>query len=335
MSDSIWSNRVKRLLREMSGAEGRQGGEAPIVSMGTTAPPMVEVPRFILDHLVSDGAQVTRPSIDPYREPIETHVYLFEGQLRLSMPVLLSCMRLRSQSHLHTVYSVSYRLGLLMMCSEGQLSHKLEEWGKFIVRVSEEKHRLKDGKYCKEARLMRRAGLNETGKVQRLAIVPSIFDTGAVLELVREGYAGIIIDEDIEGSDCPLEVAVSRTDRALKESRDVAGDPLRWRASIIAISSRVRGSHDAFKLLGLGADIVGLDETWQVGIEYSEGMPDEDLSDRLEAFLLAVQKELKLLAGAAGVSSLYTSLIGNRELFRGIELDAEVRRLLGVKAAGE
>jgi hypothetical protein len=47
-----------------------------------------------------------------------------------------------------------------------------------------------------------------------------------------------------------------------------------------------------------------------------------------------MQKELKLLAGAAGASSLHSTICGNRELFRAVELDDQVLDALGVKVAG-
>ncbi len=63
-------------------------GEIPITSMGSNAPPDVSIPSRIIDWLRIDGAQVTRPSIDPYRENIDTGFYLADGKIRLSMPVI-------------------------------------------------------------------------------------------------------------------------------------------------------------------------------------------------------------------------------------------------------
>jgi hypothetical protein len=56
--------------------------------------------------------------------------------------------------------------------------------------------------------------------------------------------------------------------------------------------------------------------------------------ERVENLLLGFQRELKLLAGAAGVSSFFNSLVGSRELMRAVELDRAVRMKLGVKQAG-
>jgi len=61
---------------------------------------------------------------------------------------------------------------------------------------------------------------------------------------------------------------------------------------------------------------------------------DPKVSRRLEDFVIAVQREIKLLAGAAGVSSIGSSLTGNRELLRAVDLEPPVRMELGIKPAG-
>ncbi|MEM1953556.1 MAG: hypothetical protein QW299_09555, partial [Candidatus Caldarchaeum sp.] len=58
------------------------------------------------------------------------------------------------------------------------------------------------------------------------------------------------------------------------------------------------------------------------------------LRERVENLLVGIQRELKLLAGAAGVSSILNSLVGNRELLRAVELEKSLRQKLGVKQAG-
>ena len=64
-------------------------GEPVISSMGSNAPPDVELPSRIIDWLRLDGAQVTRPSIDPYREDINLNFYLCGGSINISMPVII------------------------------------------------------------------------------------------------------------------------------------------------------------------------------------------------------------------------------------------------------
>ncbi|KJE49113.1 MULTISPECIES: FMN-binding glutamate synthase family protein [Acidiplasma] len=64
-------------------------GEVPITSMGSTASPEVARPSRIIDFLRLDGAQVTRPPIDPYRENIDTSFYLAHGRIKIPMPVII------------------------------------------------------------------------------------------------------------------------------------------------------------------------------------------------------------------------------------------------------
>lgn len=81
----LWTRRRKNALHDLINK-----GEPSLTSMGSTAPPDVEKPARILDWLRSDGAQVTRPSIDPYREDIDTSFLLKGGELYLSLPVILT-----------------------------------------------------------------------------------------------------------------------------------------------------------------------------------------------------------------------------------------------------
>ncbi|MGI0085998.1 MAG: glutamate synthase-related protein, partial [Nitrososphaerales archaeon] len=146
-------------------------------------------------------------------------------------------------------------------------------------------------------------------------------------------FAGIIIDEDELGCDSPLELTVALADRSLKERG------IRNRINILAQGSTVRGSDDIFKLLALGADCVGFGKAALLAIGYEEGdreivFDTQKSTERLENFVLATRKDIKLLAGAAGVSSVSSTLVGNRELLRSVDLDPVVRRQLGVKPAG-
>ena len=52
-----------------------------------------------------------------------------------------------------------------------------------------------------------------------------------------------------------------------------------------------------------------------------------------ENLLLGLKKEVKLLAGAAGITSLY-NLVGNRELLRGLALSPSKLEALKVKPGG-
>ena len=82
----LWPPQRMGILRDMAGTTGKYPGESEISSMGTNSPPFIEEPVRLSDWLVSDGAQVTRPSIDPYREEIEISSYIGGTGLRLSSP---------------------------------------------------------------------------------------------------------------------------------------------------------------------------------------------------------------------------------------------------------
>ena len=67
---------------------------------------------------------------------------------------------------------------------------------------------------------------------------------------------------------------------------------------------------------------VGYEEDKEVVVEL------QNLTDHLENLVIAFQKDIKLLAGAAGMSSLASSLVGNREIIRTIGLDPSIRKEL-------
>ncbi|MDA4132109.1 MAG: glutamate synthase-related protein, partial [Thaumarchaeota archaeon] len=82
----LWPPHRVGILRDMAGTTGKYPAESEISSMGTNSPPFIQDPVRLTDWLVSDGAQVTRPSIDPYREEIEISSYIGGADLRLSSP---------------------------------------------------------------------------------------------------------------------------------------------------------------------------------------------------------------------------------------------------------
>jgi glutamate synthase domain-containing protein 2 len=127
----------------------------------------------------------------------------------------------------------------------------------------------------------------------------------------------------------------SEADWALRELF-YGGVPVRNQISLLSGGSVVRGADDAFKLLCLGADAVGLSKAALIAIGYEEGkrLDLAEARQRLENFVLAVKGEIRLLAGASGVSSIYTSVVGNRELLRSVDLEPSTRSRLKVKAAG-
>ncbi len=334
METAVWSRRRVKHLQEMSGAAGKTPGEAVITSMGSTGPPLVENPVFITDHLVSDGAQVTRPSIDPYREPIETYAFLAGGLVRLSLPLVVEERPGVSDAVVEALVRASYNMGVLAYLRRA-LPAGLE---RYAERVVVDAAHYEDGLGYAGV-VVDYDSLWEHNALRRLECVkllriPTAVSHALLERCVAAGFGGVVIDETLPASrESPLELAVSDVDRAFKSIKE-DGEPVRNRVSVVACSPRIRGSDDVFKLLGLGADCATLGEAMLVATGFREGRSPENMQELMENFILAVQKEIKLLAGAAGVSCVYTSIIGNRELFRAIRLEPSLRRRLGVKPAG-
>lgn len=149
-------------------------------------------------------------------------------------------------------------------------------------------------------------------------------DEEVVDEIIGLGVQGFIVDEDLGNSD--LEVIISDLDTKLKE----AG--IRNHYDILAKSSRLRHSADAFKLILLGADAVIM-PYYILEKAIGEGNKG-NLKEKAFSLIAGMKKEIALLAGAAGVYSVQSTLTGNRELLRSINLNYDIRRRLRVKPAG-
>ena len=329
----LWTPRRIALLRAMAGTTGKSPGEAEISSMGTTAAPVVEDPVRISDYLVSDGAQVTRPSIDPYREEIETSFFVPGTNTRLSSPFFFTHIpRSEKSLHLDRIFAkVASSMGLVFDMRSSESSYYSsrivfdysKDPSKKIMALSLASFELN----VEDAKILRNQGtiLFLTSPCSQEQITNCL----AVLEHNEQLFSGVILDEDEGGM--PLEIAVSLLDKELKQRNQ------RYNTSIFAESNSIRGSDDIFKILALGADAVGLGKAALLAIGFEDGriiFDYEKSVERLENFVIALQKDIKLLAGAAGVSSLFSSLVGNHELLRSVDLDPKIRRKLGVKPAG-
>ncbi len=308
------------MLREMAGTIGKSPGEAEISSMGSTSATFIEEPSRLSDWIVSDGAQVTRPSIDPYREEIEIFSYLpGKLKLRLAAPFFFAHLPDSIPVAVKKIFAhASISLGLLFDIRKSAT----ESYSPFTDRLIFDD--------------VANNAISKIGKSEapfiRLPSSRNTIDTAA-MNSVGQNIAGFILDEDDSSSDLPLEIAVSRLDRLLKNNGT------RYKLAILAESNCIRGADDIFKLLALGADSVGLGSAALLAIGFEEGdkeiifEPKKSLV-HLENFVLALEKEIKLLAGASGVSSLSSSLIGNRELLRSVDLDKSIRKELGIKPSG-
>ena len=345
--DEYWTPILQGELRELSGSAGRNPGEAVITSMGTITAPFVDQPRSVCDWIRSDGAQVTRPSIDPYREEIETSTYLANGDIRLSNPIYLG--RLNEEGSIQNIFSeVSSSMGLLFNSQKLIDESKTSLNSSLLIPYSEFLHNNKSGVRCITI------DYNEIDKIEKLSgydvhimvRFPSNEQTiKSISSIIDKNISGIIVDWDLDRNNDTLDLAIctSEVDNILRNT-PLKTSIARNKINLLVEGSRIRGSADIFKLIGLGADAVGISKAALLSINYdpkkfrndsNESNFDQDKTrEKLEYTILALQKEIKLLAGAAGISSTQNSLLGNRELFRSVDLDPVIRKRLGIKAGG-
>ncbi len=338
-SQKLWSSYRIGILRDMAGTTGKYPAESEISSMGTNNPPFVEEPVRLTDWLVSDGAQVTRPSIDPYREEIEISSYVGGPDLRMSSPFFFTHLPANAPESIVAMFAKAANSMGLLLDVDKATGAALEPYGERLITDIESGLKggvrsVRLGWYLADpARVQQTKDL--AGGARLLMRAPSSWD--AIAQVVRnaprmEGFSGVILDEDEPESDMQVEAAVSLLDRELKQQR------LRGRLSVMAEANSIRGSDDVFKMVALGADSVGFGKAalLAIGVEEDdrEMVLDARASQRLENFIAATQKDIKLLAGAAGISNVNSTLTGNRELLRSIDLDPSSRIELGVKPAG-
>ena len=345
--DEYWTPILQGELRELSGSAGRNPGEAVITSMGTITAPFVAQPRSVCDWIRSDGAQVTRPSIDPYREEIETSTYLANGDIRLSNPIYLG--RLNEEGSIQNIFSeVSSSMGLLYNSQKLIDASKTSLNSSLLIPYSEFLNNDKSGVKCITV------DYNEIDKIEKLSEYdvhimvrfPSNEQTiKSISSIIDKNISGIIIDWDLDKNNDTLDIAIctSEVDNILRNT-PFKTSIARNKINLLVEGSRIRGAADIFKLIGLGADAAGISKAALLSINYdpkkfrndsNESNFDQDKTrEKLEYTILALQKEIKLLAGAAGISSIQNSLSGNRELFRSVDLDPLIRKRLGIKAGG-
>ena len=330
ISPTIWTVARVNMLREMAGTTGKSPGEAEISSMGAISAPFVEAPARIADWLVSDGAQVTRPSIDPYREEIEIFSYIPRTGMRLAAPFFFTRLPKDTPPSVKRVFArTAVSMGLLFDIGD-QSDDSSSRYCERVISNND----------LGGVRAIRASELVDYGALHSKTIFLRIPSSIRALDWISSNtkeldqfISGVLLDEDLPDSDSPLEISVVKLDKILKREGRRSG------LAIAAESNSVRGADDIFKLLALGADLVGFGSAALTAIGFEE-LDREVIFDaskstvHLENFVLGLEKEIKLLAGAAGISSVSSSLVGNRELLRSINLSPIVRKEISVKPAG-
>jgi len=292
----LWNRRVIAYMHELMNK-----GNPVITSMGSTAPPDVEKPARIIDWLRSDGAQVTRPSIDPYREDVDTSFYLKGGEIYLSLPIIFDITEASLE------YKEAFSWSALALSSAVFDYETIDKYAEVFISS--------DGKGIAR---WSKSDIYENSYL----LIPA--DENVIDEVIGMGVQGFIVDEDSGNSD--LELVVSALDTKLKEVG------VRNHYDILAKSSRLRHSADAFKLVLLGADSVIMP---YFILEKAIGEGNKgNLKEKAFSLIAGMKKEIALLAGAAGVYSVQSTLTGNRELLRSINLSYPIRKALRIKPAG-
>lgn len=89
-SENITGQEERTLM--LSGLAGKKPSHPPITSMGSSSDPSLGKYVRATDHLIIDGAQVTRPSMDPHREVIDT-TWIPVGGAKASLPSFITISR--------------------------------------------------------------------------------------------------------------------------------------------------------------------------------------------------------------------------------------------------
>ena len=296
LSPNNWTAARMNMLREMAGTTGKSPGEAEISSMGAVSAPFVESPSRIADWLVSDGAQVTRPSIDPYREEIEIFSYIPRTGTRLAAPFFFTHLPETTPSAVKRVFArTAVSMGLLFDTAE-----------KYDASYAQYSERVISNGDLSGVQAIRATQLANYGALHSKTILLRLPSSKVALEWIRsstkelnQSISGVILDEDLPDSDSPLEISVSQLDRILKSEGRRSG------LAILAESNSVRGADDIFKLMALGADLVGLGSAALTAIGFEESDVEVIFNTskstvHLENFVLGLEKEIKLPRGSRG-----------------------------------
>ena len=262
------------------------------------------------------------------------------GQIRLSSPIFFG--RLFEKGIIRDIFSeVAYSLGLLFDSQNLSLQNNtfnsslIIDHSEFINNPTSNISSITIN--YNEIDLLDQLIETNVPVFVRLPSKEKIIDN--VKSLLDNNISGFIIDWDMNNDETTIDLAIitSEIDKLLRNTQ-IDNTPARSKLNLLVEGSRVRGAADIFKLIGLGADAVGISKSALISLNYDPDKNDkfdrDKAHEKLEYFILGLQKELKLLAGAAGISSIQNSLTGNRELFRSLDLDPEIRQRLDIKPGG-
>lgn len=289
-------------------------GDIVVIGAGSDAPPEVEKPRKILDWLRIDGAQVTRPSIDPYREYVDLEFNVLNGRI-VSMPIVARVPPEHSE-YARTYMRIGRMLNIIVDLTE--IRDHVPVTGNCIVKYPSGILVLCENyDQCIEVK--------KSGRVPILHVAPTLEAVEEINENIVKVVDGFLIDSELDRK-ADLEIALVQLDKKLRRIG------VRYHKTIIVNYHKVRDSGDITKLIALGADLVEVCSITRHAI--SKVSSEEELLEKLCKLFIGLKREIALLCGAAGVYNVQSSLVGNRELLRVLDLDPRVRKLIDVKLAG-
>ena len=324
------------------------------------------------EHLLLNASQVTNPSIDPLREPMETRVVLgsrpsklrvnertrtvvspLPPQLSLDVPIMFSAMSFGSVS-LNTQKALAMaarELGTYFNCGEGGLHRDLEPYAdRAIVQVAS----------------------------GRFGVDPHYLNAGAAIEIkigqgAKPGIGGHLpgekINEEVsrtrmipEGTDAispaPHHDIYSIEDLrqlifSLKEATGYA-KPVAVKVAAVhnvaAIASGMaRAGADGADAVSIGSaaliamgchqcsDCASGRCNWGIATQRADlvsRLAPEAAAERVVNLVSGWNREIQEMMGGMGINAI-DSLRGNRLMLRGVGLNEKELEILGVKYAGE
>ncbi|OYT26930.1 MAG: glutamate synthase [Thermoprotei archaeon ex4572_64] len=311
LNGDLWQKRMQ-YIRKLS-----EEGDVIVVGMGSDAPPEVESPKRIIDWLRIDGAQVTRPSVDPYREFLDLSTTLANMRLSISAPLIIKPTSTLLR-YVNELAVVAHMLNILLDLSDVDVIPKRHL---NHVMTSSEVGRIRIIKHSDEV---------ITSEKPTYVKIPSSLDmTRYVSEYVKRGINGIIIDETLSESSDDIEITLVEIDRLLRRIK------ARYYTDLIIHTEKIRGADDIVKLIGIGADVVEISKIIELSLgDLSKIKSREEVIEKVAYTVSALKREIALIAGAAGVYSFYSTFPGCKELLRSLDMDIKLRRFLEIKLAG-
>ena len=341
----------------------RQAGSGGVLlsSMGNPDPHPI-----YWDKILINASQVTNPSIDPLREPMETKTFLgkkpgkierdengnlvpnLAPQLELNLPIMFSAMSYGSISYnAHAALArAASALGTYYNTGEGGLHQDFYQYGPHTIvqvasgRFGVHKDYLEAGAAI-EIKMGQGAKPGIGGHLPGLKVGPDISKTRMIPEgtdaISPAPHHDIYSIEDLrqlvyslkEATEYKKPVMVKIA--AVNNVAAVASGVARSGADIIGTAA----------LLAMGCHLCRTCQTgkcnWGIATQRPELVkrlnPDIG-SQRLINLLTAWDHELKEMMGGMGINSI-EALRGNRLMLRGIGLTDRELNILGIKHAGE